>query len=302
MRWLFLLSLTLLISGDVVMHATDNTLPQNGLLAFASNRDGDFEIYTLNTQAYQVQRLTDNAFRDLDPAWSPDGEQLAFASDRDGDLDIYIMRADGSDVRPLTQNDIPDNHPVWSPDGTQIAYTSGPVDEDIMAIFVQSVTDTESRRISGDLTAVDPTWSPDGTEIAFYRPGGFFALDVQTGAERSLLTALTAGGSPVWSPDGASLLFHAWLDGDNTSDIYRLDLESGQVTQLINENTWQDIVTWSPDGNYIAYTSYDGYTYNIYIARSDGTDIHKLTSEKINTIVTSGLAWQPVPVPGGGQD
>ena len=45
----------------------------NGKIAFASSRDGNFEIYVMNDNGSGQTRLTNNAGEDLNPAWSPDG-------------------------------------------------------------------------------------------------------------------------------------------------------------------------------------------------------------------------------------
>jgi len=60
-------------------------------IAFASDRDGDFEIYTMASSGSNVRQLTNNRFDDLHPAWSPNGARIAFVSDRDGGYAIYTM-------------------------------------------------------------------------------------------------------------------------------------------------------------------------------------------------------------------
>jgi TolB protein len=83
------------------------TSPDGSQLAFMSNLNGNWEIYTTTTHppgAQQVQeptRLTKNGARDGLPTWSPDGRWLAFVSDRDGAWAVYVMRADGSGQQKL---------------------------------------------------------------------------------------------------------------------------------------------------------------------------------------------------------
>ena len=81
-------------------------------IAFASNRDGNYEIYVMDADGANLQRLTNNPHGDSSPSWSPDGKQIAFTSKRDGHVingiptdEIYVMDADGGNPQNLT------NHP-----------------------------------------------------------------------------------------------------------------------------------------------------------------------------------------------
>lgn len=95
-----------------------------GLVVFTSDRTGDFEIYVLDPQTGLTTQLTDSPGDDIEPQWSPDGENIVFVSDRDGDYELYIMRADGSDVQQITRNNAEDRQPRWQPDGENIVYVS----------------------------------------------------------------------------------------------------------------------------------------------------------------------------------
>jgi Tol biopolymer transport system component len=87
----------------------------NGRIVFASNRDGDFEIYTMNARGGGLRKLTHNRVNDSCPAWSPNGRKIAFNSRRFGPDQILVMNADGSRVKRLTRNGFWDNCPAWSP-------------------------------------------------------------------------------------------------------------------------------------------------------------------------------------------
>ena len=98
----------------------------NGKIAFASTRDGNSEIYTMNPDGSAQTDISNNAANDLAPAWSADGTQIAFVSNRDGNQEIYKMNADGSAQTRLTNNAASDRVPAWTSDG-RIVFGRAPV-------------------------------------------------------------------------------------------------------------------------------------------------------------------------------
>lgn len=91
--------------------------PKGDVIAFTSNRDGDWDIYTIRPDGSGLRRLTSSPGNDAHAAWSPDGRWLAFSSARggfkdemarggggQGATDIFVMRPDGTEARRLTDD------------------------------------------------------------------------------------------------------------------------------------------------------------------------------------------------------
>ena len=96
--------------------------PTTAKIAFASNRDGNFEIYIMNPDGSEQVNLSRDKAEDSDPVWSPNGEQILFVSNRDGSYDLYVMDADGSGVRKVFGSREDRWDPSWSPDGRKVVY------------------------------------------------------------------------------------------------------------------------------------------------------------------------------------
>lgn len=75
--------------------------PDSRQIAFMSRRDGNWEIYLVNADGSNPQRLTDDAADDGLPAWSPDGAVLAFVSNRGGNWAVWAMTPAGNDQQKL---------------------------------------------------------------------------------------------------------------------------------------------------------------------------------------------------------
>ena len=109
--------------------------PDGERIVFTARRAGHvenkfaitYEVYVLDVESGNQQRLTNNRNNEWSPSWSPDGKRIAFSSDRKGILqnfDIYVMDVDGGNQQNITNDRLDDGSPSWSPDGERIAFVS----------------------------------------------------------------------------------------------------------------------------------------------------------------------------------
>jgi TolB protein len=195
---------------------TPTPTPVPPRIAFASDRDGEFDIYVMNADGSDLTRLTDDPAWDGLPAWSSDGRRIAFISNRDDNTNIYVMNADGSDLTRLTDNPADDEFPAWSPDGQQIAFKSVD-DQGNYDIYVMNADGSDLTRLAEGLDYDEfghmwplvppqvPLWSPDGEQLVVMSGHDEGIFDIYAvNADGSGLTRLTydmhRAFSPVWSP------------------------------------------------------------------------------------------------------
>jgi Tol biopolymer transport system component len=70
--------------------------PDGHTIAFSRDVGGNVDIYTVNVDGRQLQRLTSVSGHDTLPAYTPDGD-IIFRSARSGSWGIWKMNGDGSD-------------------------------------------------------------------------------------------------------------------------------------------------------------------------------------------------------------
>lgn len=99
--------------------------PDGRQLAFASNRTGANEIWTVDAEGSDPRQLTFHRGPVVTaPQWSPDGTRLAFSSQVGGNRDIYVIRSDGSESTRITTGPSEEGNPSWSRDGRWLYFRS----------------------------------------------------------------------------------------------------------------------------------------------------------------------------------
>jgi len=216
-------------------------------IAFMSERDGNVEIYVMNADGSEQERLTNNPAVDTHPFWAPDGKKIAFNSERDGNFEIYLMNADGSEQKRLTNNPAIDGFPSWSPHGKKIAF--GSTRDGNFEIYLMNADRTKQERLTNN-PAVDthPSWSPGGKKIAFNsnRDGNteIYVMDAN-GSEKTNLTNNPADDAlPSWSPDGKKIAFQSTRDGN--LEIYIMNADGTEQKRLTNNPALDGSSVWSP--------------------------------------------------------
>src|ERR671913_509210 len=116
--------------------------PDASGIAFASRRDGNWEIYVVDA-AGQPQRVTRRDVQDRFPVWSPDGTQIAFGSEVAAGWELWVMDANGTRARRLASGIVAKSARGWCRDNRRLAFAAeanGNVDIYTVDVETASVT------------------------------------------------------------------------------------------------------------------------------------------------------------------
>lgn len=166
-------SLPTRLTNDAPSDSYMSWSPDNTKIVFASDRDGDFEIYSINADGSGLTNLTNNTTYDSMPEYRPDGLKIVYSCEAGGYNQICLMDPDGSNQVNISNTTLDEIFPSWSPDGAKILYSSYS-STGFGEIYVMNADGSGKTNLSNnsadDWAAV---FSPDGLWIAFssYRDG-----------------------------------------------------------------------------------------------------------------------------------
>jgi TolB protein len=89
-------------------------------IAFASWREGNKDLYLVDTDGGHLTRLTAGPGDHEFPAWHPDGRRLAYVRWQEGDADLWELDLDSGQASQLTNDPYPDRSPAYAPNGDLI--------------------------------------------------------------------------------------------------------------------------------------------------------------------------------------
>ena len=225
------------------------------------------ELFIMNADGKDLQRLTHDDVGDAYPSWSPDGKKIAFRSQRTGRYEVYVIDLETFNVTQLTgfEGESGATAPDWSPDGTQIVYEkfiNNLVRRPGFAaglshknIYVMSADGENQRpllpdpKLGADTVTMRffPRWSADGRRIVFedctwkkeftcrlsvMRIGG--EIQVIQDIYDKLGENLVIGFTRWIENDKALLLYMRLKDNPNAInyDLYRYEFETGDLKRL----------------------------------------------------------------------
>lgn len=176
--------------------------PDGGTIALALSKDGNSEIYALDSGGNVKARLTNNAAIDGSPTWSGGG-QIAFVSSRAGGPQIYRMSASGGGATKVTNAGKYNQSPDWCQAkgcGEWIVY-AGRDDSNRYDIFKIDVKSGKVVRLTQSPGRnLDPSWSPDGRLVAYYNDGDIFVANEDGNNQ---IEIARGGTTPDWGPRAA---------------------------------------------------------------------------------------------------
>lgn len=234
--------------------------PVYGRVAFVSNRNGSYEIWSADADGKRPLALTQfGGPVPAAPRWSPDGNALVFALWREGNADLYLWRRGMGPPQPVLTTADQELLADWSVDGDSLFYTSNRGGD--WQIWRMPVDGGEPETITSDGGFMSvPTL--DGEALVVVREGDkdLWRLPLAGGPPTRLFSLDTIGdwGNMAVVAGG---IFFVRRDPDFAGRLAFFEFASGEETILkdLPENLafHQPGMTAPPDGSWILLSQVD---------------------------------------------
>lgn len=286
-------------SNDVLEALTGKAGMYLSKLVVASDRGGGGykEIYLMDWDGANVDKVTNHRSIAVSPAWSPDGTRIAYTAfvqrtktkTRNADMFIYELMTGKRWLVSYRQGINSGAH--FTTDNEHLLLTlSQSGTPDIYKITFDGTM--VSRLTNGPRGAmnVEPSISPDGKKVAFSSDRSGQPMVYTMGIDGSNPKRLTFAGrynsTPAFSPDGKKLAFSGWAE--DHFDIFIMNVDGTDMVRITSSHKpngkWanNEDPTFSPDGRLLMYTSNRTGTSQIYISNLDGSEERRITSDSYN--------------------
>jgi len=134
--------------------------PKTGAnIVFSSGRSGPEQLYMMNMDGADIERLTDGTGEASNPSWHPGGQLIAYAWTRgyaQGAFNIFTMDVVSRQYLQLTHDQGRNENPSWAPDGAHLAFMSNRTGRS--QIWSMLADGTAQQQLTRDGLNYSPAW------------------------------------------------------------------------------------------------------------------------------------------------
>ncbi len=257
-----------------------------GKVVYASNADGDYDIYIFQFSDYSITNITNNTGYDSYPCWLANGNQIFFVTDRSIGFgyDIYCMNQDGTNIFERVGTSADKYYPRKALINTtkEVYYHKY---NSITSKYEICVYDYEANKevIILSSSSVNYQWcdySYTLNEIIYTSDSTGYKEIYKANSDGTnriqLTTGLYTNTQPKFSKYGDIIVYSADSNYDNKGEIWIMDSDGSNKRQITFNTDNDRLPCFSPDGYWILYVKYNSSEQgDLYIKPANGSGVEQ---------------------------
>ena len=148
------------ITSSVFIDAEPKVNPKTGAdIVFSSGRSGTEQVYKMNMDGGDVERLSDGSGEASNPSWHPNGQQIVFSWTRGfaaGKFNVFLMNVSSRSYLQLTHDEGRNENPTFAPDGIHLSFMSNRSGTD--QVWIMLADGTQQQQLTKKGLNSSPVW------------------------------------------------------------------------------------------------------------------------------------------------
>jgi serine/threonine protein kinase len=282
---------------------TSTPLPRYDL-AFASDRDGEFAIYLMDSSTGDYKILDRPS--GYERAWWPSfcGDFIAaevYDINKELDQSIYFLNPEGGATKLSTPGGVERiGVPRCNPDASYLAYSADV--GDVWALFIHQFSAQKTYQVYPEDGFVSgyASWNAQGNSFIFQviTAEDYVNLIYQMTNIPAQYQKVSSGGNPALSPNGSQMTYSCETRGDDRVLCVASPSGANERTLVLikrksipNVGGIQPASAWSADGQWIYFASAEDGDWDIYRIRPDGSGMENLTNDWDSNEIYPAIKW-----------
>lgn len=276
------------LSAVIIAGALYGIADAKELIAYSQLTDGYWQIWTVEPDGGNKQKITDSPMDKRDPVWIKAGKAIAFRT-HNGQLFTRDLTTK-KEEELLTQL-----RNIANP------YYCNATDEIVFVLFDPQATDVGNIWKSGgdgknpvvlirdNILKYRPVFSPRGDKVAFVkvdsstRSHHLWLMNADGSNPRQLTKGKGLMTLPDFSPDNTTITFTSNFN-DNNYEIYTLDIASLKINRLTKHPGLDSHSRFSTDGSKVVFVSNRSGNQQIWVMDKDGSNPKQITDGEAESV------------------